>query len=184
MKRILLTLTLVLVGLVSHAQLNLDWLDDWYDGNKQMKAHENVDTLINRIIQRNDNVYLYDVVNYNKYPDGYVANAVLFEDHDGNFVDMVYIVKRPNITRYVIVGNQTKGFGYDLINYKSKRKVFDIISSQRTGKSEITFDNNSKITLHFNLTNDRGRNYRIFYREFKVDGEQRTFSGYDGAIRK
>lgn len=144
MKRILITFIVILVGFNSFAQLKLE---RW--------SHTELDSLIQKIIVNNDNIGKYQKIDY-WFDDGYHANVIIFEDHEGYFLDVVYITRyRPKSN--IIVENN----GRHIFDHMSKRKLLDF-NTNLDDIYKLIFDNGSHIKLVFDYLDSDGKRCRIF----------------------
>lgn len=147
MKRILLTLVILFIGFNSYSQLKLDryWVDS------------NVDSVIQKIVDNNENISKRILLPIHEFEDGYVATAVIFLDKDSNFLGYVPINKGAPYNGYTKLYG-VEDMGLHIYDYKTKRKYVDFIVNYADNKSVIMFDDGSRITTIFEY---EGR-YRVY----------------------
>ena len=126
MKRILITIILLLTTTIGFSQLNLEKFDPYkkIDGIKGSRYFNATNDGVDLILETNPNVANVRLYNTHVFDDGVKYLIYIFTDDNENFLDLIVFIKRKNI-RYEI-------FSINYMYYDRQRKVIDFTSDNKT----------------------------------------------------
>ncbi len=138
MKRILITITILLFSLTSFSQMDFTK----FNGHKY---YDNLDDAVNIIIESNPNMDSDNIRSYEyKFDDGRKLTFFIFTDRNGYFLDIIFFRKDVGIRYGIQIMTQRR---YENL-YRHKRKITDF-ESNLNDQYKLIMDDGSYITLIF-----------------------------------
>lgn len=141
----------------AYSQLNLDYFKE---GNGSNRYHETIEGLIEIISNNNLNLHTHKILDGYKFDDGVEIKFVIFNDVNGKFLDLLFFDREYG--RWV-EGEYTR-WGINItrnLNHSLDRKIIDF-NTNFNDRYKLIFDDDSYITIEFNLTK---------FRKSKFDGK-------------